>query len=139
MKKNPPGIYSREPRKGDEMAKLLIADDDPEILRFLDKILTLEGHTVKTAKDGEEAVEMAKKDNFDIIITDIIMPRKEGIETIIELREMNPDIKIIAISGGGRKGRMDFLRMAEMVGASEILAKPFQPQELLEKINNCLK
>lgn len=120
------------------MAKLLIADDDPEVLRFLDKILTLEGHEVKTARDGEDAVKKARAGKFDLIITDIIMPKKEGIETIIELKEMNPGIKIIAISGGGRKGRMDFLRMAEMVGASEILAKPFQPQELLAKINTCL-
>lgn len=120
------------------MAKILIADDDPEILKFLTTILTLEGHQIKAVADGEMAVQAAAKEKFDLIITDIIMPNKEGIETIMEIKEMSPTMRILAISGGGRQGRMDFLRMAEMVGAYEVLAKPFEPRDLLKKIEACL-
>lgn len=121
-----------------KLADILIADDDPEILLLMEMALNLKGHDVEVAQDGQEAVNMARQKPFDLIITDIIMPRKEGIETIMELKALYPAIKIIAISGGGRKGKMDFLRMAEMVGASDVLAKPFQPKELLAKVENCL-
>ncbi|MEE8294969.1 MAG: response regulator [Sphingomonadales bacterium] len=120
------------------MADILIADDDPEILRLLEKAFTIRGHKVVVARDGEEAVDHAKSKRFDVIITDIIMPKKAGIETILELKILYPDIKIIAISGGGRKGNMDFLRMAELIGATDVLAKPFEPKELLDKVENCL-
>lgn len=121
-----------------KLADILIADDDPEILRLLKMALNLEGHDVAVARDGQEAVNLAKQKRFDVIITDIIMPRKEGIETIMEIKTLYPAVKIIAISGGGRKGKMDFLRMAEMVGACDVLAKPFRPKDLLAKVENCL-
>lgn len=121
-----------------KLADILIADDDPEILRLLKMALNLKGHDVAVARDGQEAVNMAKQKRFDVIITDIIMPRKEGIETIMEIKTLYPAVKIIAISGGGREGKMDFLRMAEMVGACDVLAKPFRPKDLLAKVENCL-
>ena len=91
------------------------------------------------ANDGVEALVQAKKHHIDVLITDIIMPRKEGIETIVEIREMNSEIKIIAISGGGRRGNQDFLKMAEMVGANYSLAKPFEPHDLLKILKTCLE
>lgn len=120
------------------MADILIADDDPEILLLYKMVLAKEGHNVFVATNGEEAVWCAKKKIFDVIIMDIIMPKKKGTDAIMEIKEMYPDIKIIAISGGGKKGDMDFLRVAEMVGASDILAKPFEPKDLLAKVEICL-
>ena len=121
------------------MVNILVADDDPSIRHLYKLILEREGHKVYLANDGVEALVQAKKHHIDVLITDIIMPRKEGIETIVEIREMNPEIKIIAISGGGRRGNQDFLRMAEMVGANYSLAKPFEPHDLLKILKTCLE
>ena len=121
------------------MVNILVADDDPSIRHLYKLILEREGHRVYLANDGVEALVQAKKHEIDVLITDIIMPRKEGIETIVEVREMNPEIKIIAISGGGRRGNQDFLRMAEMVGANYSLAKPFEPHDLLKILKTCLE
>lgn len=121
------------------MVNILVADDDPSIRHLYKLILEREGHKVYLANDGVEALVQAKKHEIDVLITDIIMPRKEGIETIVEIREMNPEIKIIAISGGGRRGNQDFLRMAEMVGANYSLAKPFEPHDLLKILKTCLE
>jgi CheY-like chemotaxis protein len=121
------------------LVNILVADDDPSIRHLYKLILDREGHEVYLANDGVEALEQAKKHDIDVLITDIIMPKKEGIETIVEIREMNPEIKIIAISGGGRRGNQDFLRMAEMVGANYTLAKPFEPHDLLKILKTCLK
>ncbi len=121
------------------MINILVADDDPSIRHLYKLILEREGHRVYLANDGVEALAQAKKYNIDVLITDIIMPRKEGIETIVEIREMNPEVKIIAISGGGRRGNQDFLRMAEMVGANYSLTKPFEPHDLLKILKTCLE
>ena len=121
------------------MVNILVADDDPSIRHLYKLILEREGHKVYLANDGVEALAQAKKYHIDVLITDIIMPRKEGIETIVEIREMNSEIKIIAISGGGRRGNQDFLRMAEMVGANYSLAKPFEPHDLLKILKTCLE
>ncbi len=121
------------------MVNILVADDDPSIRHLYKLILEREGHKVYLANDGVEALVQAKKHHIDVLITDIIMPRKEGIETIVEIREMNSEIKIIAISGGGRRGNQDFLRMAEMVGANYSLAKPFEPHDLLKILKTCLE
>ena len=121
------------------MVNILVADDDPSIRHLYKLILEREGHKVYLANDGVEALVQAKKHHIDVLITDIIMPRKEGIETIVEVREINPEIKIIAISGGGRRGNQDFLKMAEMVGANYSLAKPFEPHDLLKILKTCLE
>ena len=74
----------------------------------------------------------------DVVITDIIMPDQEGIETIRNIRRLRPDARIIAMSGGGRIGNIDFLSAAALFGAREILAKPFEPRELIERVSRCL-
>ena len=121
------------------MVNILVADDDPSIRHLYKLVLEREGHKVYLANDGVEALVQAKKHHIDVLITDIIMPRKEGIETIVEIREMNSEIKIIAISGGGRRGNQDFLKMAKMVGANYSLAKPFEPHDLLKILKTCLE
>ncbi|HXV73108.1 MAG TPA: response regulator, partial [Sphingomonadales bacterium] len=115
------------------------ADDEQAIRSILRMVLQMAGHNVETAANGEEVLTLARARAFDLIITDIIMPKKEGIETILELKKLHPAIKVIAISGGGRKGSMDFLEVAEKVGASATIAKPFEPDDLVAAVKKCLK
>lgn len=120
------------------MARILVMDDE-ELARFtLREILEADGHEVTEAENGKEGVAYQKANAFDLIVTDIIMPEKEGVETIIELKRDYPDLKIIAISGGGRTRNLDFLTLAEQYGAERVLAKPFSEDELLECVNGCL-
>ncbi len=120
------------------MAHILVIDDE-EMARFTVRdMLEAAGHEVTEAINGDDGVALQLVHAFDLIITDMIMPKKEGVETIIELKQANPDQKIIAISGGGRTRNMDFLQMAEQFGADRILAKPFTEDELLESVDTCL-
>ncbi|HVO14548.1 MAG TPA: response regulator [Alphaproteobacteria bacterium] len=90
------------------------------------------------AEDGEKGVAMFGGSTFDLVVTDIIMPEKEGIETIIELRQRDPKVKIIAISGGGRTSNQIFLDVAKKFGAVDVLAKPFTPKQLLATVQKAL-
>jgi len=97
-----------------------------------------EGYDVTEASGGEEGIEMFHKNPADLIITDIIMPDKEGIETIMELKKDFPGVRIIAISGGGRIGAEYYLDMAEQLGAVRTFAKPVDLKELLEAVREIL-
>jgi DNA-binding response OmpR family regulator len=109
--------------------KILVIDDDARFRRLAAKILTTDGHEVIEASDGAEGMRVFRKEKPGLVITDIIMPNQEGIETILELRRENPTIKIVAMSGSpGPSG--GFLKMAQQLGADEIIAKPFRAQEL---------
>lgn len=120
------------------MARVLVIDDE-ELARFtLREILETAGHEVTEARNGNEGIAFQKGDPFDLVVTDIIMPEKEGVETIIELKRDFPDLKIIGISGGGRTRNLDFLKLAEQYGAEKVLAKPFSEDELLACVNACL-
>ncbi len=116
------------------MSKILVVDDDDLIRGMVSTILKKLGYEVVEAVNGTQGVEKAKTENPDLVITDILMPDKEGIETIIELRSINKDIKIIAMSGGGGTKNMSFLDMAKNVGANEIMMKPFKPNDIEDKI-----
>lgn len=120
------------------MARILIIDDDVQILDMLRQILKSEGYEVVEAADGREGIRLYREDPADLIITDIIMPEKEGIETIIEFKRDFPDVKIIAISGGGRIGPEEYLPMAEMLGAKRTFSKPVEREELLEAIRELI-
>lgn len=120
------------------MARILVIDDE-DLARFtIREILEAAGHVVVEAKNGNEGIAFQKAQSYDLVITDIIMPEKEGVETIIELKRDYPTMKIIAISGGGRTRNLDFLKLAENFGADEWLSKPFSKDEILEKVNGCL-
>ncbi len=106
------------------MARILVIDDDALVLATLNDILDGAGHEVLTARDGVEGLATFERHACDLVVTDIIMPEKEGIEIIIELRRRRPSLPIIAISGGGRLARNEVLAMAKKLGANEILAKP---------------
>ena len=116
------------------MARILIIDDDVQILKMLRKTLEHEGHEVIDAANGNKGLRLYREDPTDLIITDIIMPEKEGIETIVELRREFPEVKIIAMSGGGHGEAESYLHMAKGLGAQRTLTKPFGMEELLEAI-----
>lgn len=116
------------------MATILVADDDPVILRIVCAHLRGAGHEVTAAAGGAEALKLSGKGPFDLVITDLIMPEGEGIETIIALRRQAPTTKIIAMSGGGRNSGKDYLVIARFLGAQRTLDKPFSKDELLEAV-----
>lgn len=90
------------------------------------------------ARDGNEGLALHKEDPCDLVITDIIMPEKEGLETILEFRKADPCLPIIAISGGGRQGYSGYLEAAQPFGANRSLAKPFSQEDLLGAVESCL-
>lgn len=115
--------------------RFLVIDDDALVRESIQLMLKPTNANVDLAKDGIEGVELFKKNNYDIVITDIIMPEKEGFETINDILKMNNKTKIIAISGGSRNGMGSYLPIAENLGAKAILYKPFNEEELLHTID----
>jgi CheY-like chemotaxis protein len=120
------------------MKSILIVDDDEKVRTMLQQSLEREGYKVLAAEDGEEGLKIFRKNEPDLIITDLVMPEKEGLETILELRRDYPDIKIIAISGGGRFNPKYYLDLAEKFGAQYTLYKPFERDELLKAVQDLL-
>ncbi len=115
-------------------SKILIVDDEAPMCFVIQHLLRAEGYEVSTAPNGQVALEIASKESFDLVMTDLIMPLKDGIETILQLRVSQPDIKIIAMSGGWNGGAQSYLRLAGKLGASQTLAKPFDRATLLDAI-----
>jgi PAS domain S-box-containing protein len=122
----------REPRR---RRRILIADDEPGVRKFLRIVLETEGYEVVEAADGAQAMKEARRSSFDLILTDLVMPDQEGIETIRALRKEKPSIRIIAISG---KFDKPYLRMAETLGADAVMPKPISPQALLARVGELL-
>jgi CheY-like chemotaxis protein len=117
------------------MAKILVFDDEPAILLMIKKMLEKAGYEVEVALNGREGMELFEKNKPDLLITDIIMPQKEGLETILELRKKYPELKIIAISGGGRIGPDGYLPTAKYLGADMVFSKPLIRNEFLQAIS----
>ena len=117
------------------MADILIIDDDPKMQRMLGRILTASGHTVRFADDGEIGVRLFYEAPPGLVVTDIVMPNTEGIETIRTLREAAPAVPILAISGNGRHG---YLRFAKEFGATAVLDKPFSSDAFLLVVSELL-
>jgi len=120
------------------MATILIIDDDKPIRSFLKERLMDEGFNVLTAIDGNEGMNLFNDNYVDLVITDIIMPDKDGFGTIIDLKRICPDIKIIAMSGGGRGQPEYYLKTAKSFGAQYTFEKPFKTSELLEAVYELL-
>ena len=121
------------------MAQLILVIDDEEPVRtVLRQMLEKEGYEVEEAPDGAVGLSLLQDHPIDLVITDLFMPEKEGIETMREVQKSFPQVKIIAMSGGGRMGKLDFLPMAESFGAQRTLAKPFERKELLEAVSAVL-
>lgn len=121
------------------MALILIIDDEPQIRSMLKLMLERDGYEVAEAPDGREGIKIHRQNPADLIITDLIMPNKDGIGMIIELRKEFPDVKIIAMSGGGLNKPEGYLRGAKKLGAACTLTKPIDRDELLRAIKDVLK
>ena len=116
------------------MKEILIVDDDADVRDTLEEYILSAGYSVRTACNGFEAIEMVYEQQPDVILMDIIMPDKEGIETIIELKKHHREIPIIAMSGGGRISPKMYLETAEYVGVYGVIQKPFKISSLLKMI-----
>ena len=115
------------------MARILIIDDDRFMCETLKRVFEGENHEVLIAGNGREGLELFRRERADLIITDILMPEKDGLESIAELKSEYPGLPIIAISGGGsRTGGTEFLEAASMLGADEVMRKPLVIRRLLE-------
>lgn len=130
------------------MANILVVDDDPAILDYLGSLLERSGHSVRFASDGSQVAACLEDGVPDLLITDIVMPGKEGLELILEMKAANPSLRILAISGGARLPERQpplhidpayYLDLATDMGAEATLAKPFHPIELLHLIEKILK
>lgn len=113
---------------------ILVIEDHEPMARTIETILVADHHTVTRASDGRAGMSLYATQRFDLVITDILMPNQEGLETIRELVARNPEVRIIAVSGSGRDGGMDYLRVAEAFGAVATLQKPFEPEDLLRLV-----
>ncbi|MDY0187499.1 MAG: response regulator [Syntrophus sp. (in: bacteria)] len=121
------------------MPQILIVEDDDELRTVLKEVLEQEGYGVVEASDGRAAMEMQRLTGADLVITDLIMPEMDGIETIMALRKGFPWVKIIAMSGGHRAGPRAFLNLAKALGAHRTLHKPFVFQDMLEAVDELLE
>lgn len=115
-----------------ERKRVFVIDDDQFVLTMVLRLVETFGYAASGAHDGEQALEMLSgmQPPPDVIITDIVMPKKDGLETLKELRQMFPAMHIIAVSGGGRTDQGDYLDLARAAGASEIISKPIDPRQL---------
>ena len=115
--------------------RVLVIDDERDTRDTMRHLLEGEGFDVLVAADGSEGIRLMRSTSVDVVVTDIFMPGKEGIETIYELRREFPRTKIIVMSGGGGSKGMDFLSVARELGAEKSLKKPFQPRELIDAVH----
>lgn len=120
------------------MARILLIDDDDDVRSLLSRTLDRYGHTVIQARDGQEGLELLPHVNADLLITDIVMPRKGGLAVLAEVRGRDPPVKSIAMSGGGRQSVDDTLEQARSLGAAKVLAKPFSISALMTAVNELL-
>lgn len=120
------------------MADIIIIDDEPALRSTMRKILGRAGHTIREAADGDEGIRLFREKPPDLVVTDLFMPEKEGMETIQELRDEATDVKILAVSGGATVDPSGPLGDAELFGADGSLAKPFTVEELQEKVEELL-
>jgi DNA-binding response OmpR family regulator len=121
------------------LARILIIDDEDLLRETIAQVLGDAGFDTREASDGEQGIAEFRKSPSDLVITDILMPTKEGIETIRELRRISSGVKIIAMSGGGNLLKTSYLDVARQLGANVVLKKPFEMRALLDAVNTCLE
>jgi CheY-like chemotaxis protein len=120
--------------------RILLVEDDDAVREILRKALVAAGHEVDEASNGDVALAAYRRQAADLVITDLVMPEKDGLETIMELRRIDPAVRIVAMSGGGRTlgpGQL-YLESARALGARQILSKPFTVGALLKAVAEAL-
>lgn len=120
------------------MKRILLVDDEEMILSVLKKALSERGYEVTTASNGREAMEAFNSRGADLVVTDILMPEKGGLSLLMDLRKKDPGVRIIAMSGGGKDGKMDFLATAASIQGVETLRKPFPILVFLQTVEDIL-
>jgi CheY-like chemotaxis protein len=123
------------------MSKILVIEDDAEFNKVLCEALMKKGYSVLSAPDGKKGIDLYRKTLADLVITDILMPEQDGIEVILNIKKISPNVKIIAISGGGQFGTsQEYLQSAQVVcGVQYTLSKPFERNQLFRMIQKILK
>ena len=122
-----------------DRARILVVDDNDSMRHWLAEILTRAGHQIIQAADGAEACRISREVDVDLVILDLFMPVKDGIETLRALRARAPGVPIIAISGGGADDTgVDLLKAAVLLGAVRSMEKPFTPTEMLEAVGKAV-
>ena len=120
------------------MKRILVIDDDDTLRAMLRRLFSAAGYEVAVAEDGMAGVRVQQIQPFDLVITDLVMPEKEGIEVIMEIRKKYPDTKIIAMSGGGRIHPDQYLELARNLGAQRVFSKPFKASDVLAAVRELL-
>jgi len=121
------------------MSRIVVIDDDLQLRKFLCKILrSNKEHEVHDAANGKEGLELIRKLTVDLVVTDIFMPGEDGIGTIMEICKNHPEVKIIAISGGGNVKNVDFLKLASCLGAQKLFQKPIDNRIFLSTVEEML-
>jgi two-component system chemotaxis response regulator CheY len=117
---------------------ILVVEDDPELLQVMGRALQATGHGVALAGSGEAGMKLFRADPPDVVVCDIVMPDRDGIELIPEMKTLSPGARILAISGRQMIGSLDVLRLAERLGADRVLAKPFEMDVLTAEVRALL-
>ncbi len=124
---------------GHEETRVLVIDDDPQMRSFMEKCLTRAGYEVTLARDGAEGLYIFDIEPFDLIITDLFMPDRDGLEVLRDIHRKAHAVPILVISGGSPDMPQDFLQFASALGADTTLSKPFGPDELLDAVSKLLQ
>ena len=120
------------------MKRILVIDDEPTALEVLRRILEVEGYKVVTAINGQDGLEQFKKTPCDLVITDMVMPIKDGLQTILDLRKVEPNLPVIAVSGGGSISKERYLAVAGYLDKVMTVAKPFTVKIINEAVSQLL-
>jgi CheY-like chemotaxis protein len=120
------------------VSTILVIDDNRSQREAMVRVLARAGHRVTTAADGVEGVRAYRQHPPDLVVVDMLMPEKEGVATILDIRATHPDARVLAISGGGLFVAEDVLRIARLLGADETLQKPFKSHALIAAVTRCL-
>ena len=122
------------------MSRILVIDDDAHIRALVQKFLVLDGHEVDTAENGAVGLQLAGLNQYDLVITDVIMPERDGLEVVMELKQVSPQLKIIVMTGGGAKFNIDeLLHMTNCMKADRGLAKPLDFEKLQATVKEVLE
>lgn len=123
------------------MSRILIIEDDSLTREWLESLLSRNGFVVESATNGQEGIDLFRANPANLVITDIVMPEKDGIETITDLKRTHPDVKVIAISGGERRPEgvsRNYLHSAKLLGADLAIKKPFSNDDMLTAVKQLL-